>query len=1280
MTMKRILFILTLVFAGVLQAETLFEMPINAEALQRFDRWKQKAAQLETASDGDCYHFLRKGSLVVPVDAKNLAGKDLEFSMEFKTEGIPDTPDGINPGTYGFRLFISARMEDGSSSGLLQLGPWRGTNDWKVHTRKLPKTLPQNTTALSLDIGIPAGHAWLRSLKILSVEPKAPQKADLLAPATPTLIRLGKMSVPPTLDGRINKAEWSLAASFFGGRSSVNGLMTKRLTAFYFGYDDQYAYAAFLSEIPNAPILLDEDEQVEVTLLPPGADKPHSFHLDSKGVGNLPQGARFANGLHQENMPHGFPCWEVEIAIPLSALNASIVDGQPWGLQLKRRYQNPVEDSCWHLPAKPGELGTFIPDSSAPAVSVLNFGACATWRTSANYAFNFMAASNAAQPVTVTSKSVSFVASGYSKLDSLEVKDDTKISRKNLDAALSPKAGEPAYKTHLVYNLWPGKINALQLRFVDGDKVLYQRDLAWDLAKTLDWKDDQGRPDLKAAFYPSYGNLLLLNMLNGKQRDLLKAEITVKDQNGKVWATITPEKSGECFTSWEGRINLPAELPIGKYTVELTTQNKAGKTFTCPRTFAVQSFPWQNTNIGRERIIVPPFKPLKCQGSRVDALQTGYQAGGLFFDQVYALGENILAEPVGLYINGELFQAVGAPKVVSAEPDRVVMETQGKWQNLDLKVTLDYDYDGFCYATLHFTPQAGSVKIDSLKLCIALKNHVVSLFETRLFTPKTRAVGEQPRGLPPDKQGIIWSTKDYEELLGKKTAAFPELFQTYFWFGGIYQGFSWMLDKGHRYFSFAPGQATQTVERQGDKVVFTVNMVNKPVTWNGDVEIGMGFQPSPVKPIAKEFYRTAEHMYDYKRPRSAEGANVIASPLILSSLLYPIPTFPNGDSSFYKYVIDHQGQETIDHKDFAKVLDEFLARNRQFFEENGLSVSSYKASMGIRWRYTGMKNLGSYMNPTLITCYWPEWEMYKSEWQQFDYPEENMMNEYMCSLTDSRIDKLLYDGRNLVRMGVRGINYDCFDMGTGAFNTVTSHAYKPFDKVIATPNGLMRWRQIIKRTAHMLYTEGKLVNGRPWVDLHATMFVPLPVASFATSITTWERGGNGGDFQERFPESTILANTIGTQAGVYPVPIVSTRAGDMPRRERELKSLMSTMCSFGILHIMDQFLLYRQWFDDAWNLIFDFGFGKPDVEMFFTWEKQPVTTTAPHVRMTVLKRKDGKVLLLIGNLGEACFAPLDCSGLGYTKWTLRNAENQALLMDNTVPLERHGYALILVEK
>ena len=135
----------------------------------------------------------------------------------------------------------------------------------------------------------------------------------------------------------------------------------------------------------------------------------------------------------------------------------------------------------------------------------------------------------------------------------------------------------------------------------------------------------------------------------------------------------------------------------------------------------------------------------------------------------------------------------------------------------------------------------------------------------------------------------------------------------------------------------------------------------------------------------------------------------------------------------------------------------------------------------------------------------------------------------------------------------------------------------------------------------------------------------------------------------------------------------------MPARQ-ELKTLMSTMCSFGLMHIMDQGIIYRDWFDKAWNCIFDFGYGSDDVEHFFTWEKQPVTTDAKDIRMTIAKRKDGKTLLMIGNLGPAVSAKLNLDGLQYGKYSLSDAENGTAIAGNTIAVEERGFALVLVEK
>jgi hypothetical protein len=1117
--------------------------------------------------------------------------------------------------------------------------------------------------------------------------------AEPLAPATPTLVRQGKMVQPPKIDGRIERDEWLSASSFFGGRSGVNGLMTNRYCVYYFGYDADNLFFAYRSEAPISPIVLSTDDTVEIQLLPPGTTTAMRLTLNSFGDNNFPEGTKFANSFITSTRPYGYPCWEAEIAIPLASIGAKVEDGREWGLQMLRNWCNPRETGYWHFPAKPGELGTFIPDALAPAVGVPDFGEYVHWRTSANYTLNFTAFNPSEKQVRVTSEGMAYIASGTAKLDS-DLESNTEISKKNIPASMAPDPGKAAYATHLVYNLWPGKINLLKFHFVDANKkMLYQRDMAWDLSKGNNWKDELGVPNLQTAFYPSYDNLLLLNFSRGKQTDITNAVITIRNEKQAVIKTVHVPKNGEFCNNWECRINL-TELPEGAYTVTLESTTKSGKTFTCPRTFAVQEFPWQKAQVGLERVIIPPFVPLQVKnGAEVHALQTGYRAGGTLWDMIFAQGENILAAPVELLINGEKF-ACGRPKVVLQERDRVVIESAGVYENLKVKVIQDYDYDGFCLVTLNFNA-ADMITIQSLSLDIPLQSKYVSLFNTNLFSNETRALGANPLDVP-DRQGTVWSSNDSGKIYGV-SLAFDINFQKYFWFGGVYKGFCWLIESGHQHFSHDAEIPAQRLVRNGDKTTFTVDFINKPTTWakGKNATMEMGFQPTPVKPIAKGFYRTAEHMYEYLAPENAVWAKCIASPVIISPLTATIPTFPNDDKTLQEYIISTIGKtrpaeervhgwkfnHTKLSNDFQAVLGDFVKRNQDYFDRNGISATAYQTRQSIWWRQTYMKYLGSYMNPALLTCFWPEWEMYKSEWQQFNYPVENTMNEYMCSLVKSRRDKLLYDARELVRLGFMGINFDCFPCGSGGGNTITSNAYHDTKgKLRHTCGGIMRWRLAVKRTAHMLYTEKKLVYGRPWVDVHTTMYMPIPLVSFASTITTWERGSNGGDYQVRFPESTILADTIGTQAGVYPFPIVSTRMGDDARKERELKTLMSTMCSFGLMHIMDQGIIYRDWFDKAWNCIFDFGYGSDDVEHFFTWEKQPVTTDAKDIRMTIAKRKDGKTLLMIGNLGPAVSAKLNLDGLQYGKYSLSDAENGTAIAGNTIAVEERGFALVLVEK
>ena len=59
------------------------------------------------------------------------------------------------------------------------------------------------------------------------------------------------------------------------------------------------------------------------------------------------------------------------------------------------------------------------------------------------------------------------------------------------------------------------------------------------------------------------------------------------------------------------------KLALGKYTIAgiITFQN--GKTESFKKSFKIANFPWQNTNVGTNRIIPLPFKELKYKDNEV---------------------------------------------------------------------------------------------------------------------------------------------------------------------------------------------------------------------------------------------------------------------------------------------------------------------------------------------------------------------------------------------------------------------------------------------------------------------------------------------------------------------------------------------------------------------------------------------------------------------------------------------------------------------------------------
>ena len=1106
-----------------------------------------------------------------------------------------------------------------------------------------------------------------------------------------TILRFAPMPEAPVIDGKITPEEWKFASTTFGGISPKTRLMTFRQNDFRIGYDAKNIYVAITSETPPPPQPMNSGDQVEFQFIPPGKTTPLIVKFDSTGKGKIPAGVKIANGFSFSPMnSEKTICWNAEAVIPLSVLGVkSIEDGKKWKFQMIRHWASQSETGYFHLPAKEGDMATFIPDKKALTVSFDGFGHN-LYAATGNYTWIYRIETTLKHRVYVHSKSFRAGLDGAATLD-INNPDLIGKSRKvRIGSSTRTIPGKTSYFQLYMMAQFPGKPRCLYSQIFDDAKprqVLYQRTMFWDTnisRKAASFKDDSGYPFLNAAFYPSYGNKFRFAATFNKKLPIGYAEVKVKDTNGKVYYTFKKSSSGKALKDFEEQTALP-NLPLGDYVVSLDTIALDGRKFFHKRTFSIRKFEWQGLDLGKERVIVPPFKPLKhnADAKEVHALLTGYKIGDGIWSKIYAEGENILAAPIQLFLDGKAVKT-GKIKLVSAEKDRIVYELTSQVGRVKFQINQDYDYDGFCKLTVKVIP-LGKVKVKSFELRIPLKNDLVKYY-TSLRSSRKRSLG-RPDWTIPAGQGEL----KLDAILRKKGRI-----EHYFWLGEEYKGLSWIIDT-QRGFTVDKKTYPCKLIRKGNTITYVQQMVNVPAEWSKPWEFEMGFSPTPVKRQNKQFRTLSQWMYHYPVAKgSNNGGSMLVSqwPLLY---FYNINELPQGDDSYYRKLMETRGK-TVSNEERIKFGEAYIARHRDWIRKNRplVEMSVFRRQVLDR-RNFGLDYYLQYHNPAFYSYRWPEAEMYKAEWLPWDYPVDDAHNEYIAAQSSTYIDKMLWEILTQIRWGMDGMNFDCFALG-GGHNSVSMKGFRDAPGrvpmvtnsnmlQIASPGyipatNLFGWRELLKRTAHLLYTEKRLVFGVPWVELHSTNIQAVPVAAFCSTVITTECASGGNDYFDRFPRAAVLADIAGLQSGVVPRNIISTKSTKLSPEE-QMRTMMGLCFAYGLMNHFDQGIMkgYTD-YGTARDAIFSFGYGRPENQTiaFYDKETQPVTCNAKNIRTTQVIRPDGMALILVGNIGENVKAKFDLSGLNYGKYKITDVFTGKVLPTAEIEVQRHGYALLKIEK
>ena len=460
-----------------------------------------------------------------------------------------------------------------------------------------------------------------------------------------TLLRMAAMKSAPVIDGTISIDEQKYSSAQYGPISGNTKLMSVRYGSFFIGYTDAGIYFAARTSAPPRPQKLTVTDRVSLSLLPKDCGTPKEFFVCvADGSSNLPPDAKSAMRHPRGIDICGMECVETEVFIPFSAIGErNPTDGEKWGLQMSVCYSSEPETAYWHLPSAEGEMGSLVFDSRCPIAGLVNFNAYEQWRPRGGYFMLFRFSNPTAVDATLSSKSVLHRGIGFAKLaddpDKVEGALHNKITE--FGGRTVPSGANKDF-VHPEYSLWPGKVNDLDIEIAANGTTCCRRRIRWDLSRGLKWKAAESLPTLDTGFYPSAGNRFRAQYKANGKKNLIRGDIRVVGADGRThWERtlkgkpFLPESKlfDEC---------LPG-LPVQDYVVRFAAIDDQGRKYTDERTFAVRDLPWHGKKLGTERVILPPFKPIGIAGGKIEFLQTGYRPGNVLWDEIYALGENLLA-------------------------------------------------------------------------------------------------------------------------------------------------------------------------------------------------------------------------------------------------------------------------------------------------------------------------------------------------------------------------------------------------------------------------------------------------------------------------------------------------------------------------------------------------------------------------------------------------------------------------------------------------------------
>ena len=1024
---------------------------------------------------------------------------------------------------------------------------------------------------------------------------------------------------------------------------SITGLIserTKRVAArtatAHLARDSKYLYLAVTSQLPTAPgiKLQDKDTAVFTVIAPNG--KKVAIVLTHNGKGALPKGVLAKTSTVKKDLVQ-------QIAIQWSTFGIKApAENSVWQIQMGRVYQSPAERVELNLktPAK------IRMDSSVPALAFK--AGRSTWATGFFPWMVWDIVNTTKAPVAIEGKA-----------DVTWIGNPIHFFKKETLAA-----GKKTTYTQVLSGGSDTDWRTSQMHFTCNGKVIFSRKI--DLGGNgIYW---QAPASEKTVFlfgiYPSYNTVSaqVYNRNSAKLKPFDTAHFQIVDAAGKVYSEAKVQKAGNKFYK---EFHLP-RLKDGKYfiTGKLTGYNVKPKILE-KYSFEYKRFPWEGNTIGLERVVIPPFKALSVNKdkTKVNATLTGYTFGKNLIEGVTAQGEEILTKPVTFSINGSNL-ALGKLNYTEIAPDRVRAKTSGKAGKFNVNVSYDIDYDGMIWVKMDLDGgKFGFIK--DMRLEIPMKTEYARSLFAACARPR-----KHPNLILSDKMGVVFNSRTDT----------PKNFLSYVWFGEVYKGLCWFTET-EKQWNYDPNKPTTQVIRKPDgSTVLVINMINRKTVKRGKFSLEMGFQATPVKPMIPNAnkYASIHIMSGWTPPKALRMTNCVNGP---AKGMKPAPETPHYLAKNF---------DTTSWEPFDFTILKMLKRKNVPAKESRAILKAYtdkymsNYSSKLRNRYINLadhamqvyaKNhdkLIYYFNPRACLMTWEPYRVFQDEWGAGNF-RNNHESMYTGDPGRSYQDYIMPTLREFARNGLDGIYFDC----TYDCDSIDKVTYPEADDV-SGQRLFMNIRRLVKRTATMMYLENRLIDGRPYVEIHPTNSHIIPMMSFASHILGWEIFYGSKDYQDRFNEGYLLTESLGTQAGVGSRLLIEYRNDP----ERLLETALAVVMPYNLLNHMLTGGQITEKYKKTMTLLDNFGYRDDGIEIFPCYDPEnPVKSLDKNIKLMTLKMKN-HYLLCVGNTEkDGGKLDLDLSGLGFKNPCTADAFTGKSMgsgkrLTSTIPF--HGYRLILV--